>query len=176
MAGKIIGIAMSTLVILAVWFASGAYALVYYTMAFLINPLHILIFFIYFLLGFLLISSAIAGIGSVCNTLKEAQNLMSPITILLVIPLALMVFVGQNPDSTLAVILSYFPFFTPFLMMNRLTTSAPPGLIEIILSIILLVVSIYFMMYAAGKIFRVGILMYGKPPTLKDIWRMILEK
>lgn len=176
MTGKIVGNALSTLLMLSVWLGSGILALLYYDLHLLIHPTHIILFLIYFLLGFVLISTAISAIGSVCNTLKEAQNLMSPVTIMLVLPLAVMVYIGKNPDSTLAVILSYFPFFTPFLMINRLATTAPPGIWEISLSFVILAVSVWLMLLAAGKIFRVGILMYGKPPTLREMFRMVRVK
>ena len=85
----------------------------------LANPVNLAFFAVFFLLGFLLYASIFVGIGSVCNTITEAQNLMGPVTLLLIVPLLSMMHTVINPDSMLSMILTYVPVFTPFVMMNR---------------------------------------------------------
>ncbi len=135
------------------------------------DPVYIVSFIGYFVLGYLLYAAILVGIGSVVNTLKEAQNLMTPITLLLVAPLLAMVPIGKDPNGTLAQVLSYIPPFTPFVMMNR--AAGPPSLFEYVSTTILLVVSIVAALWAAAKVFRIGVLLTGKPPRLPEILRWI---
>ena len=109
----------------------------------------------------------LVAIGSVCNTLKEAQNLMQPVMMILMVPLISMVFITQEPNGTVAKVLSFIPLFTPFTMMNR--AAGPPEVWEYVVTTILLIATIWFAFKAAGKVFRVGVLMTGNPPKLKEI-------
>lgn len=135
------------------------------------DPIYITSFLCYFILGYLLLSAILVGIGSVCNSLKEAQNLMAPVTIILIVPLIAMVPIGRDPNGTIAKVLSYVPPFTPFVMMNR--AAGPPTFMEYVVTSILLIVSIVLALWAAAKIFRIGILMTGKPPKLGEILRWL---
>jgi ABC-type Na+ efflux pump permease subunit len=128
-------------------------------------------FVLYFLLGYLFYAALMTGIGSVCNSLKEAQNLMQPIVILLILPLLAMVPIGKDPNGLLAQVLSYIPPFTPFVMMNR--AAGPPTAVEYALTTALLLVSIAIAFWGAAKIFRIGILMTGKPPRPLEILRWL---
>jgi len=107
----------------------------------------------------------------VCNSLKEAQNMMTPITVTLIVPLVSMGFIVQDPNGTLAKIFSYIPPFPPFVMMIR--AAGPPETYEYVLTTLLLVASSVFALWAAAKIFRIGILMTGKPPKLKEILKWV---
>src|SRR5690606_18333241 len=99
---------------------------------------------------------------------KEAQNLMQPVMMILMVPLIAMMFITQEPNGVVAKFMSFVPLFTPFTMMNR--AGGPPETWEYVVSGILLAVTIWFAFKAAGKIFRVGVLMTGKPPKLKEIF------
>ena len=135
------------------------------------DPVYLASFVAYFLLGFLLYASILVGLGSACNSIKEAQNLMGPVMILLMLPLLSMIPISQDPNGRLAVVLSFVPPFTPFVMMNR--AAGPPRPWEYTVTSILLVVSIAVAFWAAAKIFRVGVLMTGKPPKLGELWRWV---
>jgi ABC-type Na+ efflux pump permease subunit len=135
------------------------------------DPIYIASFLAYFILGYLFLAAVLVGIGSVCSSLKEAQNLMGPVTIIMIIPLLAMVPIGQDPNGTIAKVLSYIPPFTPFVMMNR--AAGPPAPMEYVVTTILLVVSIAIALWAAAKLFRIGILMTGKPPKPMEILRWI---
>jgi ABC-2 type transport system permease protein len=109
-----------------------------------------------------------AGIGSMVNNEKEAQQLVMPVTMFLVVPIMIMPFLIRNPDSSVAVILSMIPFFAPILMLLRISVLLPP-FTQIAASILLLILTTVLMIWVSAKIYRVGILMYGKRPKLSEI-------
>ncbi len=104
-------------------------------------------------------------IGSLASNLKEAQTLMMPIQLLLIVPLVVMVPIGRDPNGLLAQVLSWLPPFTPFVMMNR--AAFPPGLHHYVGTTLLMLVSIFFALRLAARIFETGVLMTGKPPRLR---------
>lgn len=140
------------------------------------GPVNLACFLGYFLAGFLLYAALFAAIGSVVSSIKEAQNLMTPIVMVMMVPLLTMIFVTRNPHEPLGVVLSYIPPFTPFLMMNRAAAIPPAPWWEILLSGLLMVASVWAAFRLAGRVFRVGILMTGKPPTPREIWRIALSR
>jgi ABC-2 type transport system permease protein len=131
------------------------------------DPLYLTSFVVYFLLGYLLYAAILVGLGSVTNSLKEAQNLLQPVFVILVVPLVSMMFIMNEPNGLVAKVLSYIPLFTPFVMMNR--AGGPPEVWEYVATGVLLLVSVWLAFKAAAKIFRVGVLMTGNPPKLKEI-------
>jgi len=107
----------------------------------------------------------------VCNTLKEAQNLMGPVMLIMVVPLITMFFIPKDPNGTLATVLSWIPLYTPFVMMNR--AAADPPLFDVIGTGVLLLLSTLFVMWMTGKIFRMAILRTGQPPKLLEMLRWL---
>ena len=126
---------------------------------------------VYFVLGYLLYASLLVGIGSVCTNIKDAQSLMMPIMIPMMIPIFAMVPVSQDPNGLFARIMSFIPPFTPFVMMNR--SAGPPELWEYAATTLLLIGSIYLTMVGAARVFRIGILMTGKPPKIGETIRWL---
>ncbi len=178
MAGKVIGIAATGLTIVVSWVLTALIGVQFMPeigelnlSAIIGDPLYLTSFVGYFLAGYLLYAAVLVAMGSVCNSLKEAQNLMQPVIILLIVPLIAMMFIVQDPNGTLARILTYIPLYTPFLMMNR--ASGPPPAWEYGLSTVVIILSLIIAFWAAAKVFRVGILMTGKPPKLREIWRWL---
>lgn len=182
MMGKVAGIAATGLTMVASWAVFFYLAAKYVPQmmgaspgfdfaAIATDPAFMVSFVVYFLLGYLFYAALLVGIGSVCNSLKEAQNLQTPITLVLIIPLLSMIPISQDPNGTLARAMSYFPPFTPFVMMNR--AAGPPSTFEYVATGLLLVLSIVAAMWAAAKVFRVGVLMTGKPPKIGEIVRWI---
>ncbi|GAB4138131.1 MAG: ABC transporter permease [Planctomycetota bacterium] len=184
MAGKVWGIAATGLTIVGSWVACALLGVGlapkfvpgfdFPLMAVIGDPLYLASFVAYFLGGYLLYAAILVGLGSVTNSLKEAQNLLQPVFILLIVPLVSMVFVVQEPNGLVARALSYVPLFTPFTMMNR--AGGPPPLWEYAATGLLMLASIYVAFRAAGKVFRIGILMTGNPPRLKEILGWLREK
>lgn len=131
------------------------------------DPIFLSSFLCYFLTGYLFYAALLVAIGSVCNSLKEAQNLQQPVVFLLFVPFATMIPIAQDPNGTLAKVITYIPFYTPFAMMNR--AGSPPPLWEYLASSALILVSLWIAFRGAAKVFRVGILMTGKPPKIREI-------
>jgi len=138
-------------------------------------PAQLLVFFvIYFVLGFLLYGTLYAGIGAAFDTEQEAQNFQGVVTMFLVVPLVLMMQILNQPDGTLAVVLSLIPFFTPMLMFLRMTLTQVPA-IQLAASVVFMLAAIVVASWVVGKIYRVGILMHGSKPKLKDLIRWVRE-
>ena len=117
----------------------------------------------------------IIAIGAMCSDLKDSQAMMQPVMILLTLPLLMSAVVLRAPGSTVAVAASLFPTATPFLMLMRLALTPPPPLWQLVLSIVLTVGTAAVLVWAAGRIFRVGLLMQGKPPNLPELLRWIRQ-
>jgi len=130
-----------------------------------------LVFFVvFFLLGYFFYTGLFAAVGAVCNSEQEAQNMQQPLTFALMIPYILTFFFIKNPDHIAAVLMSLFPPFTPILMFTRLSVGEVPTW-QLVTGLVLLIGSTWLVFRAAGKVFRIGILMYGKRPTVPEILR-----
>ena len=135
---------------------------------------NILPMLIYFLLGYIFYTAIFVGIGSIVTTEQEAQQITTYLSFLLLLPIVLILPVMENPNSILIKILSYIPLTLPTAMLLRLNLTPVPILIQVITSAIMLI-SIYIAIKFAGKIFRIGILSYGKRPSLKELGEWIRE-
>ncbi len=131
-----------------------------------------LFFVLFFLLGYFLYASLYAAIGAMVNTIEEAQQISFPVTILIILAIVLMQNVLKAPDSSFATVVSMIPFFSPILMFVRIGLMMPPWY-EVWGSIALMVFTIVLILWLSGKIFRVGILMYGKRPSLPELMKWI---
>jgi len=127
-------------------------------------------FLVFFLLGYFMYTAMFACIGAVCNSEQEAQNLQSPVQMCLMMPMMATIFFVGQPDSTVSVIVSLIPIFTPMVMFMRICVQTPPFW-QIALSIALTLGATWVIFRSAAKIFRIGILMYGKRPTIPEILR-----
>jgi ABC-2 type transport system permease protein len=174
--GKIIGIGLAGLTQVAIWFLFGMALAGKFSLGLdsgIMNFLTLEIgmyFIIFFLLGFFMYAILFSIVGAAVNTDQEAQQFAAPISYLLIIPFVMGIMVTQSPNSSVAVISSFIPLFTPTLMFMRITVSPPP-LLQILASIFVSLVFISFLAWLGAKIFRVGILMYGKKPSLGEILR-----
>ena len=139
-----------------------------------VPAIQIIFFVVYFVLGFLLYGTLYAGIGAAFDTEQEAQNFQGAVTMFLVVPLVLMMQILNQPDGTLSVVLSLVPFFTPMLMFLRMTLTQVP-VVQLAASVVIMLGTIVFAAWIVGKIYRVGILMHGSKPKLKDLMRWVKE-
>ena len=131
-------------------------------------------FLAYFVLGYLLYGSIFLALGSICNTLKEAQNMMQPVMLVMIVPLLTMVFIPKDPNGTLARVMSWIPLYTPFVMMNR--AAASPPAVDFYGTSVLLACSVLFTLWLAGRIFSVGILRTGQPPRLVELLHWLTRR
>lgn len=129
---------------------------------------------LYFLMAYTLIGSMMLAVGSAVTEIREAQALYTPITIIIILPFLLMMPIMQNPGGLVARVFSYIPFTTPYVMVMRLAQpSHVVPLWELIATSIVGLLGVAFMIWAAAKIFRVGVLMYGKPPGLMELIKWV---
>jgi ABC-2 type transport system permease protein len=123
-------------------------------------------------LGFFVYASFYAAVGAAFNNLQEAQQVAGMLIFFLIVPMLLVWRVINDPGSTLAVVTSLVPLFAPLMMPLRIAIQMPP-LWQILLCYVLLIAFIVGMVWVCARIYRVGILMYGKKPTVQEIWRWI---
>jgi len=173
MAGKIIGLAGMGLTVMIAWTACAGVAVQMRGLPVSVAPGMLAYMLVYYVLGFTLLSSLLAAIGSVCNTLKEAQGLMMPVTILFIIPMAGWFGLASHPNGLAARVMSFIPPLAPIVMILRLATPQAPGLLEVAGSIVWLAAATAGTVWLASKVFRTGVLMYGKRPGLREILRWV---
>ncbi len=186
MLGKVIGVGSVGLLQLAVWGLIAVLLLTFREELFSlfgfsnvgdfdipslgIDDLAVII--IYFSLGFFFYAAIYAAIGAMVNSEQEAQQAQIPVMLLLVAPMACVQIVAGDPRGTVAEVLTQLPFASPFLMPMRYFMDAV-SIGEMIMSMTILLVSLTVTVFLAAKIYRVGILSYGKKPTVRELWRWI---
>ncbi|MFT4019548.1 ABC transporter permease [Terrimonas sp.] len=135
----------------------------------------VLCFIFYFIGGYLLYAALFAAIGSVVSEdQNEAQQLVFPVMMPLILGFVIMTKAINDPDSGLAVFGSMFPLTSPIVMMGRITFGVPPW--QLALSMVLLVLGFLFFTWLTAKIYRTGILLYGKKVTWKEMWKWMVRK
>jgi ABC-2 type transport system permease protein len=189
--GKLIGVCAACLTIFAIWVIFGAMLINNFNLlldAFGIDAqqslliaialiksssTNVLIYFlIYFICGFVLYSALYAAVGAICSSNEDAQQFGVLLAIVPSVPVVLMVQLFKMPDAPFAIVLSHIPFFSPFLMFMRINVLMPPFW-EILLNILLMGATVLLVTFISGKIYRVGILMYGKRPILGELWQWV---
>jgi ABC-2 type transport system permease protein len=136
-------------------------------------PVDLVVWFILFFLGgFLLYAALFAAVGSAVEQQQDAQNLLLPVMSPLILPILFLVFIIESPNATLSVVTSMIPLFSPILMVLRAAITSVP-LWEIVTAFVLLVGSFVGTIWLAGRIYRVGILSYGKTPGFREIARWV---
>lgn len=179
MMGKLVGVSLVALTQLGIW-----------AMAFLIfsawaaggssiklphiPPMMFVYFAVFFLMGFFIYATVYAVVGSMVTTTQEGGQLALPVVLMLVAGLYLSFNIIRSPNSSLAFWSSMFPFFAPITMLVRIVTETPP-LWQILLSLGICIVTIVGLIWLASRIYRVGMLMYGKKATIPEVWRWVRQ-
>jgi len=184
LAGKILGVAAVGLTQFLIWAISAGLLTAYgLSVAKVASPsdsgfkVHLppaLLAFgvLYFIGGYFLFASMYAAIGSAVSSEQDAQQLQMPVTLLLVTSFFLFSIIMSDPNSTLSIALSMIPFFSPILMVMRIALQTPP-LWQVALSLIFLLLTTLGVTYASARIYRVGVLMYGKRPSFVELFRWL---
>jgi len=176
--GKIIGIGLAGLTQLGIWILLATAVLRRASLGIDKSVLQFfnlelgLYFILFFMIGYFMYSVLFSIVGASVNTDQEAQQFAAPITYLLIIPFLVGIMVTQNPNTPFVVIASLFPLFTPTLMFMRISV-AVPSLFQVMLAIFISAGFTVFLAWLGAKIFRVGILMYGKKPGISEIFKWI---
>lgn len=172
--GKLVGQGLVGLAVLAIYGAVGL-AVARRFDALQSIPMNILPWaVVFFIMAYAFLGSLMLAVGSAVTEIREAQALYTPITISIILPFLLIMPIMQNPSSLLARIASFFPPTTPYAMVMRLSQpSVPVPLWELIATAVVGFIGVGVVVWAAAKIFRVGVLMYGKPPSLMGLIKWI---
>ncbi|MCP4012416.1 MAG: ABC transporter permease [Phycisphaeraceae bacterium] len=174
--GKILGLALVSLVILVTYGGLAIASLTALALTDLLAWTTLAWAVIFFLIAYFTIASLMAAIGSAVNELSEAQTFMAPVMIVMVLPMLLWAPIAENPDGTLAVVSSMLPPILPFAMVMRIGSATEPIPIwQMLLSTGLGIATVAGLVWAASRIFRVGILMQGKPPSPLELLRWIRQ-
>jgi ABC-2 type transport system permease protein len=176
MLGKIAGLGAVGLTVITFWMGLAYAGTTYAKLPIYVAPGLTTWFALYYVLGFLFFGALMAGAGSVCNTAKEAQSLLLPVTYTMIVPLIAWPSLVQSPNGMLARVLSFIAPMTPLVMVARLASGSQIWWVEQVLVALVLLASVIGAIWAAGKVFRVGVLMYGKRPSLAEIGRMVMQK
>ena len=178
MTGKVAGLGLLGLTQVLIWllsvagFSGGAVALLAVAGAASI-PMRVLVLgVVYYVLGYVLYAILMAGVGALGTTAQESQQLAGIFSFFAFIPYMISGFLFANPNMLIARVLSFFPLTAPTMMMMRLPL-AEVGWVDVVGSIVILLLSIPAALWVGAKLFRVGLLIYGKRPTLREIWLIL---
>ena len=176
MMGKLLGNVGIAMLLAALYVGGGFLVLAYHGYANVVSPglIAALVFFLF--LAILLYGSMYMAVGSACSELKDAQSLMMPVMLISLLPMFVWTAVLKNPASPLSVGMSLFPPASPFLMLMRLALRPAPPAWQVVLSVVLTTLTAMAIVWAAGKIFRTGLLMQGKPPSFVELARWVMAK
>ncbi|HVG37722.1 MAG TPA: ABC transporter permease, partial [Pyrinomonadaceae bacterium] len=183
MLGKLIGVALVALTQYAIWAAAFAVLSLYGLAAIggaggftlpTIAPIAFVYFFLFVLLGFFLYSTLYVLVGSMVTTVQEGGQLALPIVFLLIIAFWLSFPVIRSPDSGFAFWVSIVPFFSPIVMVVRIFSQTPPFW-QIALALTLGFATVLGLIWLAGRIYRIGMLMYGKRASIPEVWRWVRQ-
>ncbi len=177
MIGKVVGIGAAGFTQLAIWAVAGLVLTAYGAAAAAglmshvhVDPWAFAWMLLFYVLGFLLYAAVFSVVGSMCSTEQDAQQLQGLITLPMVLPIMFLMLIIQNPNGVFAAVLSIVPLTAPMVMLARIVLFDPPAW-QVAASLVVLVASIYGAVAFSARVFRVGILMTGKRPSLREVVR-----
>ena len=173
MGGKMLGHLGISLLAISLYLGFGLVVLAAFSLFGLLDLSLILYLVLFFLIAFFTVGSLMMAIGAAVNDMREAQSLMMPLMIVMIVPWILMMPIARDPNSTLAVVVSFLPPLNSFGMLLRVASSTPPPAWQVWLSIGIGAAGAYGALWVAAKVFRIGLLMFGKPPDLKTLIRWV---
>jgi ABC-type Na+ efflux pump permease subunit len=173
MGGKLLGHMGISLLAMSLYLGMGLTVLAAFSLFGELDLLLIVYLLIFFFIAFFTIGSLMMAIGAAVNDMREAQSLMMPLMFVMIVPWILWMPIVRDPSSTLAVIVSFVPPLNSFGMLLRVASSTPPPAWQVWLSIAIGAAGAYGSLWVAAKVFRVGLLMFGKPPDLKTLIRWV---
>jgi ABC-2 type transport system permease protein len=176
MMGKIVGIGSVGLTQIAIWLGAlvvsgiAAPETIVGTYLRSLDERSLVAFILFYVSGYLLFATLYAGVGAMCSSMEDAQQLQWPVVFLLMVPIFLIGPAIEDPGRPLVTILSFVPYFSPVLMLLRIS-AGEAGLLDMIIALTLNAGMIILSAWLVGRVFRVGILMTGKRPAFREIWR-----
>jgi ABC-2 type transport system permease protein len=180
LAGKVLGLGALGLTQVFIWLASsvalsgGTFGLLGIALPLLVRPELLILGVVYYVLGFLVYAVLMGGVGALGTTQQESQQLAGIFSLMAAIPLMVGGFMFTNPNMTFVRVLSWFPLTAPTMMLLRMPMTEVP-LVDVVGSIVMLIVTIPAVLWAGSKVFRMGLLMYGKRPGLRQVLRALRQ-
>jgi ABC-2 type transport system permease protein len=171
MGGKLLAQLGVGLLILAMYVGLGLFALAQFSLLRLLDPMLVVYLVAFYAITYLVFGSLLLSIGAAVNQIQDAQSLMGPVMMLLVIPYVLTQFIGIAPNAPFSVALSFIPPANTFAMLARLASDTPPPLWQVCLTFLIGIAAAAGAVWFAAKIFKIGLLMHGKPPNLATLVR-----
>lgn len=171
MTGKILGEMAVGVAILLLYAGLGIATMFSFAVAGLLEWSMFVYLFIFYLISYFVIASVMAAIGSAVNEMREAQTLLMPLMVTIWIPWMLWLPITRNPNSAFSTAISFLPPINTFAMLLRMTSSTPPPVWQVWLTIAIGIVAVAVALWFTSKVFRVGLLMYGKPPNFATLVR-----
>jgi ABC-2 type transport system permease protein len=169
--GKLIGQLGVGLLVLAIYIGVCMLALFQFAMIGLLDPVLIIWLFAFFLVTYLVFGAMMLTIGAAVSQMADAQSLLGPVMLLLMTPYILSPIIGQAPNSAFSVAVSFIPPVNTFAMMARLASVSPPPVWQALLSLLVGLAAAAGAVWFAAKVFRIGLLMHGKPPNFATLVR-----
>ena len=173
MAGKMFGHMSAHLIGMTIYLIAGLIVLGSASLLGLLDPMLIVYLFLFFFIAYFTIGSLMLAIGAAVNELRETQALMMPVMIITMLPWFLWMPISRDPNSTISVVSSFLPPISTFGMMLRLSSTEPPPAWQVWLSIGVGVLGVYAVLWFAARVFRIGILLTGKPPDFRTLIRWV---
>jgi ABC-2 type transport system permease protein len=173
MAGKLLGQMAVSLIGMSLYIAMGIALLASFALFGLLDFSLIFYLLLFFAITYLVMGSLMMAVGAAVNDMKEAQGLMAPLMIVFMIPWILWMPISRDPSSVLSVTMSFIPPVNTFAMLLRMTSNTPPPLWQVWLSLAIGVGSVFGALWITAKIFRISLLMFGKPPNLATLIRWV---
>ena len=175
MAGKVLGLVATSFTLILVYLAGAYWAANRLGFAEFL-PVHLIVFFVFFqVLAVLMYGSLYIAIGAAANDPNQMQSLMLPVNLLMALPLIMMLAIIQSPTGPVARIMTFFPPATPFVTIARM--ALPPGMsaTEIAIAIVLVLATTIALIWASGRVFRIGMLLQGKSPHVGQLLRWVIR-
>jgi len=169
--GKLLGQLGVGLVVMSIYIGLGVLGLTQFAMLGLLEPQLIVYLFAFYLVTYLMFGSLMLSVGAAVNQVADAQSLMGPIMLLLLTPYILAPIIGQAPNSTFSVVVSFIPPVNTFAMLARLASDTPPPAWQALLTIVIGLAGAAVCVWFAARIFRISLLLHGKPPNIATLIR-----
>ncbi|MEL7473297.1 MAG: ABC transporter permease [Planctomycetota bacterium] len=173
MTGKVVGQMAVGLLLMLVYGGLTVAGLITFSLTGFVKPIMFVYLLFFFIIAYFIMGSFMAAVGAAVNELREAQSLQTPVMMVLMIPWMLWLPISRDPNSVLSTTLSFIPPVNPFVMMLRVTSTEPPPAWQVWASIVIGLAAAWGIVWAAAKVFRVGILLHGKPPTFKTLIKWV---
>jgi ABC-2 type transport system permease protein len=173
MVGKIFGQMAVGFLVLALYLGLGIMALLSFASLGMLDPMLIVFLLLFFCIAYLTVGAFMAAIGAAVNDIREAQGLMTPVMMVIMVPWILWMPISRDPNSVFATVLSFIPPVSSFVTMLRMASVTPPPLWQSLLSVVVSAAGAVAMLWFAAKVFRIGLLMFGKPPNFATLVRWV---